>query len=74
MRSIWFENLVVDAMAAEACCILKANLSGAASSVLCVFVMCEVTGECEQKTLLDCSRRVVRDVKRAAHAAAADAF
>jgi hypothetical protein len=73
MRSIWFENLVVDAMAAEACCILKANLSGATSSVLCVFVMREVTGESEQKTLLDSSRRVVRDVKRAAHAAAAAA-
>ncbi len=26
LRSIWFENLVSDAMASEACCLLKANL------------------------------------------------
>jgi hypothetical protein len=27
VRSVWFENLVVDAMASEACCLLKAILS-----------------------------------------------
>ena len=28
MHSVWFENLVVDAMASETSCLLKANLSG----------------------------------------------
>lgn len=28
MRSLWFENLVADAMSNEACCLLKANMSG----------------------------------------------
>ena len=67
MRSVWVENLVVDAMASEACCLLKANLSGEPTSLLqwnsCgLFVAThQVNRFCEQKTPLDSSSRAVRN-------------
>jgi hypothetical protein len=57
MRCLWFENLVVDAMSNEACCLLKANMSGdAISRLLCAGVFTRI---CEQKMPLGSSSREV---------------
>jgi hypothetical protein len=67
MRSVWFENLVVDAMASEACCLLKANLSGELLSLIamkCVRFLCRRSSTqpfCEQMIPLDSSSRAVRN-------------
>jgi hypothetical protein len=65
VRSIWFENLVADAMATEACCLLKTNLSGdnsrlnrqssCAIMLGCFCLICcsrahQLTSRCEQMT------------------------